>query len=62
MSSLDPGLAQEVQMASRQIVVTKGLIERAKDWEERAELMRQLEQHEASLQAIQNKVRNSWGR
>lgn len=62
MNGLDPGIAREVSMLSQQIGVTKGLMERAKTFEERLELSKQLEQHENALQAVQNKVRNSWGR
>lgn len=61
-TSLVPELARKVSMASQQVVMTKSLIERAKTFEERVELQRQLAMHEEALQNIQNEVRNSWGR
>lgn len=62
MNALEPGLAQKVNYASRQVIMTKSLIEKAKTFDERKELERQLSLHEEALQAIQNEVRNSWGR
>lgn len=61
MESLPPDIAREVSDCARQIAVTKSLIERAKDWNERVILEGQLAQHEETMSQVQLKVRGSWG-
>lgn len=60
-NNLDPAVAQRVNNAARQIIMTKKLIENEKNWDQRQLLQKQLDQAESEMQQAQIAVRATWG-